>query len=93
MHIIKFVQLVQSVRIEMNLEDLKSRFGFREPDRGLDKEGEDVLWRYGSKPDYTLANTSFLSGKTQDHQGGKNITSALIIFAFSFKLSNICFCC
>ncbi len=25
----------------MNLEELKSKFGFREPDRGLDKEGDN----------------------------------------------------
>ena len=55
----------------MNLEDLKTQFGFREPDRGLDKENPDVIWRHGAIPNYTLANTSFLLGKTQNHKAGK----------------------
>jgi hypothetical protein len=54
----------------MELNELKNKFGFREPYRGLDKEGEDVHWRYGHMPDYTLANKSFLNGKTQNHKAG-----------------------
>ena len=36
------------------LEDLVTRFGFREPDRG-DLESNHIVWRRG-KPDYTRAN-------------------------------------
>ena len=32
--------------------------------------GEDCKWRYGSKPDYTLADYQFLQGKTQNHAEG-----------------------
>ena len=56
----------------MSIEELKCRFGFREPDRGLDKEDVDhVIWRFGKMPDYTMANTTFLLGKTQNHKAGK----------------------
>jgi hypothetical protein len=56
----------------MNVEELKCRFGFREPDRGLDKEDVDkVIWRFGKMPDYTIANRSFLLGKTHNHKAGK----------------------
>jgi hypothetical protein len=58
----------------MNLEELKTKFGFREPNRSLDNEDNDVIWRYGKIPDYTLANNAFLLGKTQDHKAGnKNV--------------------
>ena len=56
--------------MELELENLKAKFGFREPDRGLDKDVDGVNWRYGYMPDYTQANLSFLKGKTQDHKAG-----------------------
>jgi hypothetical protein len=58
----------------MDLEELKTKFGFREPNRSLVNEDNDVIWRYGKIPDYTLANIAFLLGKTQDHKAGnKNV--------------------
>jgi hypothetical protein len=58
----------------MNLEELKIKFEFREPNWSLDNEDNDVIWRFGKIPDYTLANTAFLLGKTQDHKvGNKNV--------------------
>jgi hypothetical protein len=56
----------------MDLDALKTKFGFREPDRGLDQDATGVTWRYGSMPDYTVANTSFLQGKTQNHKAGQD---------------------
>merc|ERR1712130_748286 len=61
---------IQGVEVDLNetrtrLDDLKTRFGFSEPDRG-DLENEDIEWRHG-KPDYTMANYQFLRGKTQNH--------------------------
>eukprot|EP00795_Rhopilema_esculentum_P012823 gene12823-3563_t len=47
------------------LEELKTKYGFREPDRG-DLDNDEIEWRSG-KPDYTLANYAFLTGKTQNH--------------------------
>ncbi len=66
------VQLSITALTKMNVEELKCRFGFREPDRGLDKEDVDkVIWRFGKMPDYTIANRSFLLGKTHNHKAGK----------------------
>ena len=66
------------------MQDLVTRFGFREPDRG-DLESDHIVWRRG-KPDYTRANyqvgtvlmwprekmwsIQFLRGKTQNHAAG-----------------------
>lgn len=50
------------------IETLKSRFGFREPDRG-NLEDPLINWRTG-KPDYTKANLAFMAGKTQNHSAG-----------------------
>ena len=55
--------------VQEKLEDLKTRYGFREPVRdGLDNE--DIEWRSG-KPDYTKANYQYMKGKTQNHAEGK----------------------
>ena len=59
--------------MELVLEELKSKFGFREPDRGLDKDVEGVNWRCGLMPNYTEANISFLKGKSQNHKAGKDV--------------------
>ena len=44
------------------------RYGLREPDRG-NLDDPTILWREG-KPDYTLANYTFLKGKSQNHDQG-----------------------
>ena len=44
------------------------RYGLREPDRG-NLDDPTILWREG-KPDYTLANYTFLKGKSQNHKQG-----------------------
>jgi hypothetical protein len=54
-----------------SIEFFKTKFGFVEPDRGLDKEGPETVWRYGKMPDYTKANVSYFMGKTQNHKAGK----------------------
>ena len=33
-------------------------------------EGEDIKWRFGAPPDYTLANLEYLKGKTRAHAEG-----------------------
>ena len=54
--------------VKEKLEDLKTRYGFREPVRdGLDNE--DIEWR-DEKPDYTKANYQYMKGKTQNHAEG-----------------------
>jgi len=54
--------------VQEKLDDLKSRFGFKEPDRG-DMEDPDIEWRI-EKPNYTKANYQYLKGKTQNHAEG-----------------------
>ena len=58
--------------IREKLEDLKSRYGFREPDRG-NLDDPEIDWRMG-KPDYTKANYQFLKGKTQNHAEGRRVS-------------------
>ena len=54
--------------VREKVEDLKTRYGFREPDRG-NFEDENIEWRH-EKPDYTKANYQYLKGKTQNHAEG-----------------------
>ena len=44
------------------------RYQLREPDRG-NLDDPTILWREG-KPDYTLANYTFLKEKSQNHSQG-----------------------
>jgi len=55
-------------RIRTKVEDLKTRFGFIEPDRG-NLDDPEIEWRHG-KPDYTKANYQYFKGKTQNHKAG-----------------------
>ena len=45
------------------------RYGFSEPDRG-NLDDPEIVWREG-KPEYTLANYTYLKGKSQNHGKGK----------------------
>jgi hypothetical protein len=54
--------------VKAKLEDLKTRFGLKEPNRG-DLTDEEIQWRTG-RPDYTRANYQYLKGKTQNHEVG-----------------------
>ena len=62
--------------IQEKLDDLKTKFGFREPDRG-DLDNPEIEWRVG-KPDYTRANYQYLKGKTQNHAAGTNINKNIL---------------
>eukprot|EP00092_Neocalanus_flemingeri_P103584 GFUD01132585.1.p1 GENE.GFUD01132585.1~~GFUD01132585.1.p1 ORF type:complete len:403 (+),score=92.16 GFUD01132585.1:187-1395(+) len=55
-------------RIQEKMEDLKTKFGFSETDRG-DLDNPEIVWRTG-KPDYTRANYQYFKGKTQNHAAG-----------------------
>jgi len=63
-----FLQLRHSGDFREGLENLKRKYGFKEPDRG-DLEDQSIMWRSG-KPDYSKANFEYLSGKTQNHAAG-----------------------
>ena len=58
--------------VREKLEDLKCRYGFREPDRG-NLDDPEIVWRMG-KPDYTKANYQFMKGKTQNHAEGRRVS-------------------
>ena len=47
------------------LEDLKSEYGFEEPNRG-NLDDENIKWRHG-KPVYAKANLAYLKGKSKNH--------------------------
>ena len=47
------------------LEDLKSEYGFEEPNRG-NLDDENIKWRHG-KPVYVKANLAYLKGKSKNH--------------------------
>jgi len=56
-------------KARQSLEALKRQHGILEPERsGMDDA--DIEWRFGRKPDYTLANYHYMTGKTMDHQPG-----------------------
>jgi len=50
------------------IEEMKAKYGFREPDRG-NLDDPSIKWRK-QKPDYTIANWSWMTGKTQNHAKG-----------------------
>ncbi|CAG0888337.1 unnamed protein product [Cyprideis torosa] len=51
-----------------DLERLLRQTGFAEPDRG-DLDDPNIQWREG-RPDYSIANLTYLKGKTKNHQPG-----------------------
>ena len=56
-------------KVREEIERLKEKFNFKEPLRAhIDDPGCE--WRFGSKPDYSVANLHFLKGKTQNHAEG-----------------------
>lgn len=56
---------------KVELEQIKTQYDMKEPDRGasLLDDACDIKWRT-QKPDYTLANLSYLKGKTMNHAAG-----------------------
>ncbi|KAI6661338.1 hypothetical protein LOD99_10005 [Oopsacas minuta] len=55
-------------KIRDELDKLKAK-GLTEPIRSH-LHDVDCTWRYGSKPDYTIADYEFITGKTQNHSEG-----------------------
>lgn len=56
-------------KAKRELEELKRRYGLREPDRGTTMNDKGVKWR-STPPDYTIANLAYLKGKTMSHSEG-----------------------
>eukprot|EP00962_Isochrysis_galbana_P035911 scaffold12337_cov103-Isochrysis_galbana.AAC.4 len=59
----------QMVAVKAELEEIKQKYGLKEPVRGF-MEGEDIEWRYGGPPDYSLTNLLFLKERTKAHPEG-----------------------
>ena len=51
------------------LDELLSKTGWKEPVRSH-MDDPNIKWRFGSAPDYTLANLAYLKGKTRNHPEG-----------------------
>ena len=58
---------LEQVRAE--LEDIKARYGLKEPDRAF-MDDPDIKWRFGGKPDYSLTNLKFLKERSRMHPEG-----------------------
>ena len=58
---------LEQVRAE--LEDIKARYGLKEPDRAF-MDDADIKWRFGGKPDYSLTNLKFLKERSRIHPEG-----------------------
>jgi hypothetical protein len=56
-------------KIRVELEDIKAKYGLKEPERTF-RDEPDTKWRWGGKPDYTLTNLLFLKGRTKEHPEG-----------------------
>lgn len=57
-------------KAKQQLEDLKQKFGFIEPERSAMDAVSPDLWRFGTKPNYTLANLYYFKGKYKNHKPG-----------------------
>jgi len=52
--------------VKAELEAIKAKSGMKEPERAY-MGGEDIKWRFGGPPDYSLVNLLYLKGKTKNH--------------------------
>lgn len=55
---------LEAVREE--LEAIKVEFGLKEPTRSF-MDDEDIKWRFGGPPDYSLTNLLYLKQRTKEH--------------------------
>lgn len=55
--------------LKKELEEIKSKYNLKEPERSF-MDGDDIKWRYGGAPDYSLTNMLFLKGRTTQHAEG-----------------------
>jgi hypothetical protein len=56
--------------VKVKLENIKKEFGLKEPDRSFMEDLPDYTWRFGGKPDYSLTNYKYLTGRTKQHPEG-----------------------
>ena len=56
-------------QVKVELEQIKKEYGLKEPDRSF-MDDADIKWRFGGKPDYSLANLKFLQERSCIHPEG-----------------------
>jgi len=90
----KFMQrgaTIKEIRRAQSLMDqLKSGWGFSEPDRG-DLDNPNIRWRAG-KPDYTVTNLAYMLGKTKNHVAGSlEVTVENLIKTWEMEATHVPF--
>ena len=55
--------------VKAELENIKEMYGLKEPDRAF-MDDENIKWRFGGKPDYSLTNLKFLKERSRIHPEG-----------------------
>lgn len=56
-------------KVQKSLKKIMAKTGWSRPVREY-MEGDDIEWRYGKCPDYTLADLRYLEGKSMNHPEG-----------------------
>ena len=56
-------------QVKIELEEVKAKYGLTEPVRSF-MDDQDIKWRFGGKPDYSLTNLKFLKERTHIHPEG-----------------------
>jgi hypothetical protein len=66
-------------QVKAELEDLKERYGWKEPQRSF-MDDPKTKWRFGGKPDYSLTNLQFLKQRSKIHAEDslENVVSNLV---------------
>ena len=55
--------------VKEELESIKKEFNLKEPDRSF-MDQEDIEWRFGAKPDYSIVNLKYLKERSKIHEDG-----------------------
>lgn len=56
-------------QVKAELEEIKHEFGLKEPDRSF-MDDDDIKWRFGGAPDYSLTNLKYLKERSRIHPEG-----------------------
>ena len=61
------------------LTEIKEKFGYTEPTRSF-MDDDNIKWRFGGPPDYSLANLLYLKGRSKVHAEGSLEQIVVCIF-------------
>jgi len=53
--------------VKKELEEIKAKYGLKEPTRSFMDDESDTKWRFGGPPDYSLTNLCYLKQRTKEH--------------------------